>query len=185
MKYLTVDISEILIKKMEVQRILSRNNLTFGIVIVVSLLAVMSAVISLTNLAWAATIQCGANTCFGTTGSDTMIGDNGNNVMAADKGNDIMSGKDGKDVLLGADGDDNMSGGAGDDQLCASEGADRITGGDANDLIFHSGCDPSPPFTDPDGSRDVIDCGSGTDEAWINVNVDHDIVTNCEIVHSG
>ena len=38
---------------------------------------------------------------------------------------------------------------------------------------------------DADGSKDTIDCGSGNDEAWINVSQDGDTAVNCETVHAG
>ena len=37
---------------------------------------------------------------------------------------------------------------------------------------------------DTDGSKDSIDCGSGNDEAWINISQDGDTAVNCETVHS-
>ena len=37
-------------------------------------------------------------------------------------------------------------------------------------------------WTQPDGSKDVIDCGGGNDEVFINKSVDHDIALNCEVV---
>ena len=40
-------------------------------------------------------------------------------------------------------------------------------------------------FHSPDGSKDTIDCGSGNDEAWINVSQDGDTAVNCETVHAG
>jgi hypothetical protein len=34
-----------------------------------------------------------------------------------------------------------------------------------------------------DGKKDVLDWGDGKDEAWGNVNTDHDEFRNCEVVH--
>ena len=40
-----------------------------------------------------------------------------------------------------------------------------------------------PNFTEPDGSRDLIDCGDGDDTAFINISQDKDIpASNCEHV---
>jgi hypothetical protein len=51
-----------------------------------------------------------------------------------------------------------------------------------DDKIFHSGI-ISP--TASDGRKDIINCGPGKDEAFINTRVDADIATNCETVHAG
>jgi hypothetical protein len=37
----------------------------------------------------------------------------------------------------------------------------------------------------PDGSKDLIDCGPGNDEVFLNISVEHDVAVNCEIVHAG
>lgn len=38
---------------------------------------------------------------------------------------------------------------------------------------------------EPDGHKDILDCGDGNDEAFVNVNTDHDEFKNCEVVHKG
>lgn len=162
--------------------------LTMGIVIgaLTALLTVMPS----TNLVLAATIQCNSPPvqCDGTEGDDTMYGDDNNNLILGRGGNDVISGKDGSkinnlDVLGGGFGNDVISGGKGHDEIFGSQGADKINGGPGDDKITHAFF--TAPGTDPDGSSDVIDCGSGNDEVFINVSVDHDIQTNCETVHAG
>lgn len=60
-------------------------------------------------------------------------------------------------------------------------------GGPGDDLLFHaqyeifSGGQP----LEPDGHKDILDCGDGNDEAFVNVNTDHDEFKNCEVVHKG
>ena len=93
---------------------------------------------------------------------------------AALEGNDVITGKGDNDLFLGNPGDDVISGGKGNDNLCAYTGANRISGGMgmvaysiiAVTRLHHS--------LIPDGSKDIVDCGLGNDEAWINVSVDHD-----------
>ena len=57
-----------------------------------------------------------------------------------------------------------------------------LLGGSGDDRIFH--WDHNSPATRSDGGKDVIDCGSGIDEVWINTSIDGDIAINCETVHS-
>jgi Ca2+-binding RTX toxin-like protein len=148
----------------------------------------------------AANILCvGAASCLGTNNPDNMMGDAAQNDMLGLGGADNMNGKggddstlrgftgddtilgeDGNDVIEGAQGNDKISGGNGDDLLLGDFDADTILGGNGNDRIIHG-----PALTGPDGSKDRIDCGPGNDEAWINVSVDGDTATNCEILHVG
>ncbi len=132
---------------------------------------------------WGATIQCKStsNPCFGTVDeSNTMIGDDGKNVMLGGNKADSMSGKGGFDDMSGGNGNDVMSGGNGNDAVSGGLGSDRLSGGEGDDKISHSGTGS----LNPDGSRDYVDCGSGNDEAFINVRVDHDLAVNCETVHT-
>lgn len=152
----------------------------------IGLLVVTGTVMSPMNLVWADTILCnGFARCFGTEGDDTMIGDDGPNRIVGNAGNDNIVGKGGEDEIAGAGGDDVMSGGKGNDQIRGDFGADKLVGGDGDDKIFHNrpvlGANP----TNPEESKDIIDCGPGNDEAWINVSFDHDTASGCEIVHAG
>ena len=145
---------------------------------------VLSAVgLSFPMSVWGATIQCKStsNPCFGTVDeSNTMIGDDGKNVMLGGNKADSMSGKGGFDDMSGGNGNDVMSGGNGNDAVSGGLGSDRLSGGEGDDEISHSGTGS----LNPDGSRDYVDCGSGNDEAFINVRVDHDLAVNCETVHT-
>jgi hypothetical protein len=57
-----------------------------------------------------------------------------------------------------------------------------LIGSSGTDQIYQSFLGSTA--TQPDGSRDKIDCGSGTDEAWIST-VDGDTANgSCETVHT-
>jgi RTX calcium-binding nonapeptide repeat (4 copies) len=145
-----------------------KKNLLLGIGVLVGVLVVTGTVILPGNLVWADVILCSQTSqifCFGTNGDDTIVGDDEGNRIIGLGGNDVISAKGGDDLISGA------------------LGADKIVGGDGNDRIFHGEGDRTG--TGPHGSRDVIDCGAGNDEVFINVNVDQDIAGGCEIVHAG
>jgi hypothetical protein len=63
-------------------------------------------------------------------------------------------------------------------------GADTLKGGPGDDRLFQNGAG-SEFLTASDGHKDILDCGGGNDEAWGNVNTDHDEFRNCEVVHKG
>lgn len=161
--------------------------MVLGLGILFGIFSVMTTVTSSGNLAWAATIQCQPfpPVCNGTNGSDTMVGDDELNAMIGFAGNDVMTGKGGNDLLSAFPGDDVVSGGKGLDSIAGDTGADRLAGGDGDDKIAHFTFGNNPNALDPDGSKDVVDCGLGNDEAWINVSVDHDTASGCETVHAG
>jgi DNA-binding beta-propeller fold protein YncE len=116
-------------------------------------------------------------------GNDRMDGGDGNDVMDGNAGNDNMNGGAGNDTVVGGEGDDLMYGGAFKDYLYGWKGADTIYGGDGNDKIYHY-ANTGIESSNPDGSKDSIDCGPGNDEVWINVQTDHDTAVNCETVHN-
>jgi Ca2+-binding RTX toxin-like protein len=170
---------------MKMDKMVSKK-LVLGIWMLIALLALTGSVVPLGRLAWADTIQCaGIDVCKGTDNDDTMVGDDTQNIMIGFGGNDVMTGKGGSDLLSAFPGDDVVSGGKGFDNIAGDTGADRMAGGDGNDKIAHFTFGNNPNALDPDGSKDVIDCGLGDDEAWINVSVDHDTASGSEIVHAG
>jgi Ca2+-binding RTX toxin-like protein len=153
--------------------------------------------------AFAADINC-ANvvTCVGTTGNGRMAGDNNPNQIAANSGNDQIDGSGnavGLDIICGGPSDDKINGGSGDDILIGdsqesaprcpnfgSTGADIMTAGSGSDVLYHGNLLTAAGHEeDSDGHRDIIDCGPGSDEAWINISVDHDVATNCEKIIAG
>jgi Ca2+-binding RTX toxin-like protein len=99
--------------------------------------------------------------------------------MSGGSGDDDM---DGDISQVPGGGNDNINGDSGHDTIQEFLGADILKGSSGNDRIFHSTSD-LPAI--PDRSKDTIDCGSGIDEAWINVSVDGDTAVNCETVHAG
>jgi Ca2+-binding RTX toxin-like protein len=158
------------------------KKLVLGIALLIGLLGIMGPVITPVNLVWAKTILCtGPAECNGTNEGDTMVGDDGTNQIVGFEGNDNLSGKDGGDSLVGFDGDDILSGGKGNDVLIGGNGADKLVGGDGNDKIFHGATNSA----DSDGSKDIIDCGLGIDEVWLNQRTDGDTASGCEILHTG
>jgi len=152
----------------------------------------------------AVTINCAGivipDVCSGTSRNDVMTGDGNDNFICGRSGYDKIilgggsdtgvgnGGLDGGDVIDGGYGKDTIIGdninapGAPEDCGGQSSGADNLNGGPDDDKIFHSGI-TSP--TASDGFKDIINCGPGKDEAFINIRVDADITFNCETVHAG
>jgi Ca2+-binding RTX toxin-like protein len=158
------------------------KNLMVRIMIVVAALTMIGMILPTTNSVSAVTRFCNfpqsTNVCTGTNGGDTMTGDGQDNAILGCGGNDVISGAGGPDGLIG-DGIDSSR-----CPIGGNFGADRISGGIGNDIISHAKLS-LPDATDPDGHRDLIDCGPGNDEVFINVNLDNDVATNCEIMHVG
>lgn len=101
--------------------------------------------------------------CFGTSGSDTLVGDSQSNDTRGLEGDDTITGKAAGDLIFGG------------------LGTDRIVGDDGNDDLRHG-----TGTSEPDGSRDIIDCGDGNDRPVINISEDKDIAArNCEVVIAG
>ena len=86
------------------------------------------------------------------------------------------------DTIFGNNGPDSIMGGATDDIILGGSGSDTLNGEDGDDKIYQGLINS----TSPDGSPDVIICGEGKDEAWLNFSVDKDLVSDdCEIIHQG
>lgn len=108
-----------------------------------------------------------SNDCLiGEAGNDTLDGAGGNDLLSGGADNDALTGDDGRDELYGGAGDDAITGGTGDDLINGGPGKDSIAGGAGNDRIVSA-----------DGAKDVIDCGAGTDVAYVD---SLDVVKNCE-----
>ena len=97
-----------------------------------------------------------------------LIGNASANYLAGGAGNDRILGMGGADTILGGAGDDYLDGGDGNDVIVGGPGSDRILGGPGSDTIHAD-----------DGERDIVDCGTGNDRAYVDAL---DIVKNCEIV---
>ncbi len=101
-----------------------------------------------------------------------------------------ISGGEGSDHLLGGFNSDSISGGNGEDYIDGGFGNDKIIGGAYDDILIGFEGDDlissnDENHTKSDGYRDIVDCGPGDDEAWINVSNDGDLASNCESLHAG
>jgi len=131
---------------------------------------------------------------YGVGGQDTMHGYGGSDHMQGGKGSDHLYGDSGSDYTLwgGAldaatntypdNSDDYVHGGSGDDTITGGQaqgGVDRLYGEGGTDFIDASQRHESfSPVT-----KEIIDCGAGTqDEVYFDKGVDV-VATNCEIKH--
>jgi len=124
----------------------------------------------------------GDDTLLGRDGSDEIMGSTGNDSIFADNGADEIMGGEGNDTIYGGNGPDTIIGGANDDVIVGGMGIDTMNGQDGDDKIYQGFTNS----TAPDGSQDMIICGEGNDEVWVNIQIDRDLVSDdCEIIHSG
>lgn len=98
----------------------------------------------------------------GGAGNDRIDGGPGPAVLNGGKGNDRVIGGEGVDTLLGDEGNDRVQGGAGPDVVVGGGGNDRLVGGSGNDILDAKEGDRDG------GERDVLKCGSGRDEAYVD-----------------
>jgi hypothetical protein len=97
-----------------------------------------------------------------------IVGSNGPDYLPGGGGNDTIIGRGGNDTIVGGAGDDLLEGGAGDDVIDGGPGRDRIFGGKGSDTIIAA-----------DGTKDVVDCGAGSDRAFADPV---DVLRGCEVV---
>ena len=114
-------------------------------------------------------------------------------INPGNEGPSSLQGRGGDDILVAEDYDDTVDGGAGNDTVEGGRGNDTVTGGPGRDTIMgdatSSHCSwyscQVPWGNDTiharDGEIDNVDCGIGTDTAYVDAN---DIVANCETVDS-
>jgi hypothetical protein len=79
----------------------------------------------------------------------------------------LFSGGGGNDVLVGDTQNDTLYGGDADDQLAGNGGRDFVTGDAGIDRLFGNAGDDSVDARDG-GFFDQVDCGSGTDTAYVD-----------------
>ncbi|HVX32318.1 MAG TPA: calcium-binding protein [Solirubrobacterales bacterium] len=96
-------------------------------------------------------------------------------VLIGTRRADRLAGTPEDDLIRGLAGADTISGRAGDDHLLGGPGADRIIGGPGSDLLV--GGAGADVIHAEDGERDVVDCGPGTDVAYLDAG---DRATHCE-----
>lgn len=124
-----------------------------------------------------AIVQCTGGICRGTPDNDTVTGSDIRDVIFLGLGNDGAAARLGPDDVHGDGGRDRLSGGRGDDALFGADGADTIYGGAGADVL--NGDAGGDTLNADDGARDIVDCGSGTDTAFVD-NLDR--VRGCENV---
>ena len=138
----------------------------------------------------------GNDTLHALPGNDKAYGQGGNDIILGDElgkaGNDFIDGGAGNDRVFGMGGNDQVHGGSGNDVVHGGKGSDHMYGDAGNDVLddaprngpsgtdwFYGGAGRDEIFS-RDGTKDYVDCGSGSDVA----KVDHrDVVAgNCESV---
>lgn len=132
----------------------------------------------------------------GEKGSDVIYGSPLNDRIEGGGGDDIIYGRGGDDELKGGPGPDTdfIDGGYGNDQIYGADGTDLLAGGPDNDTILggtskdtiygglgSDSIEQNDDFNDRDFAKDIIDCGSGTDDPVSIRSSDSDIAANdCE-----
>jgi Ca2+-binding RTX toxin-like protein len=89
----------------------------------------------------------------------TIVGTNGPDRLHGTAFADRIDGKAGNDAIFGHAGDDLLVGGLGNDSLWNGYGRDYASGGPGDDVL-HALAD--------DNQLDTLDCGPGTDTAYLN-----------------
>lgn len=115
-------------------------------------------------------------------------------VIKAGSGNDVVVvspsaalgktyGNGGNDTIYGSNNswDEFLYGGAGSDTIYGNNGLDWIEGNAGTDTIY-GGAYPDRIKVENDDD-DVVDCGSGSDEAWADLSPFDASLTNCETVN--
>lgn len=159
-----------------------------------ALLTIVGMTLLTQNLAQAASISCDnyeyttSVICKGTTSDDVIKDGNSGRIIDGLNGNDNINWGHGDDDVCGSGGNDKIQLGNGDDRaiadgpLCGGGqgyGADTMEGGPGNDILAHA----SAWDIDPDGFKDLLDCGPGIDLAILNITIDHDEARNCEYIN--
>ncbi len=111
----------------------------------------------LSGAALAATKTCSENPCVGTNGPDGLKGTDAKNEIRGHRGADYIAGKPRADELYGGRGQDEARAGNGRDRVFGGRGRDRLYGGGGNDTMNAR-----------DGYKDQVNCGLGTDTAYVD-----------------
>ena len=141
-----------------------------------------------TGIAYAASVfgGPGADDVRGFGDGTLIVGGPGDDEQIATCGDQIIQGGPGNDYISGGTGNDRAEAGPGRDQIAGGHGQDEISGGAGNDLVsggygrdeIEAGAGDDEVWSfDP--HRDTVDCGSGSDTAYVSRN---DRVTACETV---
>jgi hypothetical protein len=111
----------------------------------------------LSGAALAQTKTCSANPCVGTKGPDRLKGTDAKNEIRGHRGQDYVAGKPHADELYGGRGKDEVRAGNGRDLVFGGRGKDSLYGGGGNDTMNAR-----------DGYKDNVNCGLGTDTAYVD-----------------
>jgi arylsulfatase A-like enzyme len=106
-----------------------------------------------------------------------IAGNARDNLLIGTRYFDYVCGRQGADRIRGGPDDDRLSAGPGPDAVYGGPGRDVVTGGHGADRI-HGGLGADTVRT-VDGSRDLVDCGRGSDTAIVDAR---DRVESCEVV---
>ena len=143
--------------------------------------AMLAALVGVSGVAWAATIQCPkvpdpyTGTCWGTQEADVIIGTSRGEAISGERGDDLIRAGRGADDILGDDywlGEDENHGGPGADRIVGNLDSEKHFGGRGDDLLvdYKSGKNP-----------DVFRCGPGRDEVTYNKGLDR-AAQDCEVL---
>ena len=168
---------------------------------------VVTAMVAITGVALAATVDCiSGRVCIGTDGPDTLNGTSRHDTMDARQGNDQLFGHDGYDSMRGdardaldssTDGNDRLGGGQNYDELYGYGGNDTLLGRSGGDFIFAEessenegedfvrGEEGNDYILARDGVKDTIACGTGKHD-WVRFDKGIDTVSDsCEHKRGG
>jgi Ca2+-binding RTX toxin-like protein len=134
------------------------------------------ALLLVAGTALAVTRHCNGGKCRGTGTADRLYGSAGNDTIYAAGGNDKAFGREGDDWLKGGTGNDELYGEESNDKVKGHMGRDMVFGGPGDDFLRGGTADQTN-----DGSRDIIDCGEGTDTVVYTPGVDE--IRDCEILN--
>jgi hypothetical protein len=169
---------------------------------------VVTALVAITGVALAATVNCMVNrACIGTNGPDTLEGTSSYDDMDARQGNDVMYGHERFDFMTGdaydahdtsTDGNDRLGGGQNYDELFGYGGNDKLLGRSGGDYIFAEessenegedvvqGNEGNDWILARDGAKDNIGCGTGKHDTVFFDQGGIDTVSNsCERKRGG
>jgi hypothetical protein len=107
----------------------------------------------------------------------TIRGSSANDTLRGTANADRLVGGRGQDLILARAGRDRLEGGPGNDRLYGEQGNDRLNGGPGVDRLF--GGAGSDVLVVRDGTRDLVDCGPGKDQAIADAL---DSLARCEVV---
>ena len=114
-------------------------------------------VLVLGGAALAVTKTCSDNPCVGTKGPDRLKGTDAKNEISGLRGPDYITGKQRADELHGN---------RGQDEVRANNGRDRVFGGRGKDALYGGGNNDT--MNARDGYKDNVNCGLGTDTAYVD-----------------